>query len=187
MIMKPGGYLSLPAFYYLTLVQHTKHPVPHPLNHLFYLIKFLAQFLHLIVIREQDQAAFRDLHGNARADLKARFSQPFGADFDHRRVAAVGQITRWQRDGRGRVRSRTDAMGRRTAFRYDAYGRLTRLTNENGEHYRFRHDVLDRLAEQTNPERTQRVHAGPPAPESAQKPGAAEHAAALRPYRAAET
>lgn len=51
------------------------------------------QFLYFVVIRKQDLAAFRDLHGNARADLKSRFSQPFGADFDHRRVAAVGQIT----------------------------------------------------------------------------------------------
>ncbi|EDS6041249.1 RHS repeat protein, partial [Salmonella enterica subsp. enterica] len=50
----------------------------------------------------------------------------------HWYTSPAGQITRWQRDGRGRVRSRTDAMGRRTAFRYDAYGRLTRLTNENG-------------------------------------------------------
>ena len=80
-------------FYYLTFVQHTKHPVPHPLNCLFNLIKLPAQFLYFVVIREQDQAPFRDLHGNARADLKSRFSQPFGADFDHRRVAAVGQIT----------------------------------------------------------------------------------------------
>lgn len=51
------------------------------------------QFLYFVVIRKQDQAAFRDLHGNARADLKFRFFQSFGADFDHRRVAAVGQIT----------------------------------------------------------------------------------------------
>ncbi|MBA8189624.1 hypothetical protein HVZ54_13285 [Escherichia coli] len=31
-------------------------------------------------------------------------------------------MTRWQRDGQGRVRSRTDATGRRTAFGYDATG-----------------------------------------------------------------
>ncbi|HGE9221860.1 TPA: hypothetical protein ACGBK0_004316, partial [Escherichia coli] len=77
----------------LTLVQHTKHPVTHPLNSLFNLIQFPAQFLYFVVIRKQDQATFRDLHGNASADLKSRFSQSFGADFDHRRVAAVGQIT----------------------------------------------------------------------------------------------
>lgn len=83
-------------FYYLIIVQHTQHPVPHPLNRLFNLIKFPAQFLYFVVIRKQDQAAFRDLHGNARADLKSRFSQPFGADFDQRCVTAVGQITQVQ-------------------------------------------------------------------------------------------
>ena len=43
-----------PAFYYLTLVQHTKHSVLNPLNRLFSLIKLLAQFLHLIIIRHQN-------------------------------------------------------------------------------------------------------------------------------------
>ncbi len=66
------------------------------------------QFLYFVVIRKQDQAAFRDLHGNARADLKSRFSQPFGADFDHRRVAAAGQMLRWQHDGQSRM---TEAQG----------------------------------------------------------------------------
>ena len=89
----PGKIRSSRLFYYLAFVQHTKYPVPHPLNSLFNLIKFLPQFLYSVVIRKQDQATFRDLHGNARADLKSRFSQPFGADFDHRRVAAVGQIS----------------------------------------------------------------------------------------------
>ncbi len=65
----------------------------HHLDRLFNLIKLPAQFLYFVAIREQDQATFRDLHGNARADLKSRFSQPFGADFDHRRVTAVRQIT----------------------------------------------------------------------------------------------
>ena len=69
-----------------------KHPVTHPLNSLFNVIKFPAQFLYFVVIREQDQATFRDLHGNARADLKSRFSQPFGADFDHQCVTAVGKM-----------------------------------------------------------------------------------------------
>ncbi|HDX4196936.1 TPA: hypothetical protein ROG18_004177, partial [Escherichia coli] len=68
------------------------HPVTHPLNSLFNVIKFPAQFLYFVVIREQDQATFRDLHGNARADLKSRFSQSFGADFDHQCVTAVGKM-----------------------------------------------------------------------------------------------
>ena len=79
-------------FIFLTLIQHTKHPVTHSLNSLFNLIKLPPQFLYFVVIREQDQATFRDLHGNARADLKSRFSQPFGADFDHQCVTAVGKM-----------------------------------------------------------------------------------------------
>ncbi len=58
-----------PVFYYLAFVQHTKHSVSHPLSLLFNLIKLPAQFLYFVVIREQEQATFRGLHGNARADL----------------------------------------------------------------------------------------------------------------------
>ncbi|MBS2140275.1 hypothetical protein KCA24_23225, partial [Escherichia coli] len=50
------------------------------------------QFPCLGVCREHVSAIFRDLHGNARADLKSRFSQPFGADFDHQCVTAVGKM-----------------------------------------------------------------------------------------------
>ena len=91
-IKNAGRLMIFRLFIFLTLIQHTKHPVTHPLNSLFNVIKFPAQFLYFVVIREQDQATFRDLHGNARADLKSRFSQPFGADFDHQCVTAVGKM-----------------------------------------------------------------------------------------------
>lgn len=42
---------------------------------LFNLIKLLTQFLHLVVIRKQDQTTFRDLHGNARSGIKSRLGQ----------------------------------------------------------------------------------------------------------------
>lgn len=54
--VKPGKKLNLPGFYYLILVQDTKHPVPHSLNYLFSLIKLLAQFLHFVTVSDDGQA-----------------------------------------------------------------------------------------------------------------------------------
>ena len=103
---------SQPRPFYLFLVQHTKHPVTHPLNSLFNVIKFPAQFLYFVVIRKQDQTTFRDLHGNARADLKSRFSQPFGADFEHWRV--MQWASSWQR--RQQIAVRNMSMMRQTCY-----------------------------------------------------------------------
>lgn len=65
-----------PAFYYLAFVQHTKHPVPHPLNHLFNLIKFLPQFLHLVTVSDDGQAPLRNLHRDTPSGIKSGLFQP---------------------------------------------------------------------------------------------------------------
>lgn len=65
----PGWFILL-ARYYLILVQHTKHPIPHSLNHLFSLIKLLAQLLRLVVVSDDGQALVRNPHRHARARLR---------------------------------------------------------------------------------------------------------------------
>ena len=75
LIKSREDYKIFPAFYYLTLVQHTKHPVPHPLNHLFNLIKFLPQFLCLVTISDDGQAPLRNLHRHAAPGLKSRLGE----------------------------------------------------------------------------------------------------------------
>lgn len=74
---KPGKTLKpSQLFIYLTLVQHTKHPVFNPLNYLFNMIKLLAQLLHLIVVSDDSQVSFRNLHRHAAPGLKSRLLQP---------------------------------------------------------------------------------------------------------------
>ncbi len=62
-----------PVFYYLTLVQNTKHPVLHSLNHLFDLVKFLPQLLYFVAVGNNGQATFRYFHRNTHPDIKSRF------------------------------------------------------------------------------------------------------------------
>lgn len=62
--------------YNLIPFNYLNHPQPHSLNHLFNLIKFLPQLLHLVALCNQDQAPFRDLHRDTGPGIKSRLSQP---------------------------------------------------------------------------------------------------------------
>ena len=69
------GGLILPFFMYLSFNPLNQH-VFNPLNHLFSLIKLLAQLLHLVVVSDDGQAPLRNLHGDAAPGDKSRLNQP---------------------------------------------------------------------------------------------------------------
>lgn len=73
MIKNREDQKAFPVFYYSIWFSTLNNRLFNPLNYLFYLIKFFPQFLHFVIVGDDDQASLRDLHGHAAPGVKSRF------------------------------------------------------------------------------------------------------------------
>ena len=90
--------------------------------------------------------------GPANSHTRAAVTDPRGATTTHffaggfpsGTIDALGQLTRLDRDERGRVVAVADALGRRLTLDYDAHGNLTRLTDPLGHARQLAYDAAVR-------------------------------------------
>lgn len=74
--MKAGKKIRTSRLSFLCFFQYAGYPNLHSFNHMFNLIKFLPQFLHLVTVSDDGQTPLRNLHRDTPSGIKSGLFQP---------------------------------------------------------------------------------------------------------------